>query len=137
MLNIRFNGTDTALMISPSAEDEGEDGEKADKENFVSSFKKIYKEELGLLRAGNGVVADDIEVRWLSYRSPSHNSNKSDFFFQVRGTGKPYDTLGPSVYAELKTSEARLVEDGKVDSRYSVYFDGIGWCIYRIAWSAR
>jgi len=106
MLNMRFNGTDTALMILPTDEDEeAESGDKAEKEDFLRAFKRKYKEEFGFLLEGNDVVVDDIKVR---------------------GTGKLYDTLGPSVYAELKTLEKRPVADGRVDSRHSVYFDGVG-----------
>jgi 5-oxoprolinase (ATP-hydrolysing) len=44
----------------------------------------------------------------------------------VRGIGKTFDSMGESVYSELETLKKRPVSKGKVDSRRSVYFDGLG-----------
>ncbi|KAG7087286.1 hypothetical protein E1B28_013264 [Marasmius oreades] len=104
MLNMRFEGTDTALMVLPG-DDEKVDG----KEDFLKAFKKEYKHEFGFLLEGNFIVVDDIKVR---------------------GIGKTFDTLGESIYAEMSrlrsTNSIRLAPKDKVDSRHSVYFDGLG-----------
>lgn len=45
---------------------------------------------------------------------------------KVRGIGKTFDSMGESVYSELGTLKQRPVSREKVDSRHSVYFDGLG-----------
>ena|ERR1700761_4178896 len=49
---------------------------------------------------------------------------------QVRGLGKTFDSLGPSVFATLdelkKDSRLRQVAPDEADSQYSVYFDKVG-----------
>jgi len=62
MLNMRFEGTDTALMVLPKANDG--DG----KEDFEAAFKRAYKSEFGFLLEAKSVVVDDIKVR--RFRAP-------------------------------------------------------------------
>jgi len=55
MLNMRFDGTDTALMVLPMEQDgEGEDFERA--------FKRVYKSEFGFLLDTKSIIVDDIKV---------------------------------------------------------------------------
>ncbi|KAI0056023.1 hypothetical protein BV25DRAFT_1995888 [Artomyces pyxidatus] len=96
MLNMRFDGTDTALMVLPTA-DEAEDFERA--------FKRAYKAEFGFLLDEKRVVVDDVKVR---------------------GIGKTFDSLGPSVFAELRTLQTRGVPEARASSVASVYFDRVG-----------
>lgn len=100
MLNMRFDGTDTALMVLPSPSD-SEDKE----EDFLEAFRKAYKEEFGFLLDTKNVIVDDVKVR---------------------GIGKTFDSLGPSVFKELHTLEKRPVDRSAADSVHSVYFDGVG-----------
>ena len=58
MLNMRFEGTDTALMVLP-----GEDEKDGDHEDFLKAFKRAYKNEFGFLLDGKTIVVDDIKVR--------------------------------------------------------------------------
>ena len=52
MLNMRYEGSDTALMIL-----HGEDGD------YEKEFKREYKDQFGFLLSGNiPVVVDDIKV---------------------------------------------------------------------------
>ncbi|KAI0260774.1 5-oxoprolinase [Gloeopeniophorella convolvens] len=53
MLNMRFDGTDTALMVLP----------EGDEKDFLSAFRRTYKAEFGFLLEGARVVVDDIKVR--------------------------------------------------------------------------
>ncbi|KAA1477041.1 5-oxoprolinase [Dentipellis sp. KUC8613] len=99
MLNMRFDGTDTALMILPSATQPAED------EDFEAAFKRAYKEEFGFLLDEKRIVVDDVKVR---------------------GIGKTFDSLGPSVFAELRTLQTRPVARAKASMVHSVYFDGVG-----------
>lgn len=96
LLNMRFDGTDTALMVLSSPSD-GED--------FMAAFRKAYQEEFGFLLDTKNVIVDDIKVR---------------------GIGKTFDSLGPSVFKELHTLKRRPVDRGAADSVHSVYFDGVG-----------
>ncbi|GJJ14125.1 hypothetical protein Clacol_008382 [Clathrus columnatus] len=100
LLNMRFDGSDTSLMIkcNPGSEDKEQD--------FEAAFKREYKDEYGFLLESK-VVVDDIKVR---------------------GIGKTFDSLGPSVFDELESLSPppAAVSSNKVDSRYSVYFEEIG-----------
>ena len=57
MLNMRFEGTDTALMVLPS--DKDGDGQ----EDFEAAFKWVYKAEFGFLLETKTVIVDDVKVR--------------------------------------------------------------------------
>jgi 5-oxoprolinase (ATP-hydrolysing) len=52
MLNMRFDGTDTALMVLPEAGDD-----------YLGAFRRAYKAEFGFLLDEARVVVDDIKVR--------------------------------------------------------------------------
>lgn len=52
-LNMRFDGTDTALLISSSGNDI----------DFEKDFKAAYQQEFGFLLQSR-VMVDDINVRW-------------------------------------------------------------------------
>ncbi|PFH49537.1 hypothetical protein AMATHDRAFT_147525 [Amanita thiersii Skay4041] len=101
MLNMRFEGTDTALMILP-----GEDGD----DDYEKAFKKAYRTEFGFLLDTKSIIVDDIKVR---------------------GIGKTFDTLGETVYSEAARlgaeSRTRLLSaKTHADSHYGVYFDKLG-----------
>ncbi|KAI0791315.1 5-oxoprolinase [Abortiporus biennis] len=100
MLNMRFEGTDTALMVLPTEKDG--DGH----EDFEAAFKRIYKAEFGFLLETKVIIVDDVKVR---------------------GIGKTFDNLGESVWSEIARLQTRLVDSTKkADSTYSVYFDEVG-----------
>ncbi|CCM00300.1 uncharacterized protein FIBRA_02330 [Fibroporia radiculosa] len=99
MLNMRFDGTDTALMVLPDPKDG--DG----KEDFEAAFNRVYKAEFGFLLETKSIIVDDIKVR---------------------GIGKTFDTLGESVYSEVARIERRAVNVQKADKTWSVYFDRLG-----------
>ena len=96
MLNMRFNGTDTAFMVLPEA---GEGGD------YLGAFRRTYKAEFGFLLDEARVVVDDIKVR---------------------GVGTTTDESGLSVFDELEQLSTRVVEAKSAATRHSVYFDKIG-----------
>ena len=55
-LNMRFEGTDTALMVLPNKTDG--DG----KEDFEAAFKRAYKAEFGFLLETKAIIVDDVKV---------------------------------------------------------------------------
>ena len=57
MLNMRFEGTDTALMVVTN--DNEKDG---DEEDFEAAFKRIYKSEFGFLLDTKSIIVDDVKV---------------------------------------------------------------------------
>jgi 5-oxoprolinase (ATP-hydrolysing) len=56
---MRFEGTDTALMVLPN---EKEGGAGKDGEDFETAFKRVYKAEFGFLLETKSVIVDDIKV---------------------------------------------------------------------------
>lgn len=115
-LNMRFEGTDTALMVLPETADG--DG----KEDFEAAFKRVYMAEFGFLLETKTIIVDDIKVGCCSHMFPWKDLNAK----KVRGIGKTFDSMGESVYSELETLKQRPVPKEKIDSRHSVYFDGLG-----------
>jgi 5-oxoprolinase (ATP-hydrolysing) len=55
MLNMRFDGTDTALMVVPALGPQNE-------EDFESAFKNEYKTQFGFLLDTKNIIVDDIKV---------------------------------------------------------------------------
>ena len=97
LLNMRFNGTDTALMVLPEA------GESAG--DYLGAFRRAYKAEFGFLLDEARVVVDDIKVR---------------------GIGTTGDKSDRSVFDELDQLSIRVVGAESAATRHSVYFDKIG-----------
>ena len=62
MLNMRFDGTDTALMILPNPDERIEGDGQEGGEDFLKAFKRTYKSEFGFLLEGKTVIVDDIKV---------------------------------------------------------------------------
>jgi 5-oxoprolinase (ATP-hydrolysing) len=99
MLNMRFNGTDTGLMVLPEA---------SENEDYLSAFRRAYKAEFGFLLDEARVVVDDIKVR---------------------GVGTTIDESGASVFDELEQLQAqtkKVIKAEMAATRHSVYFDKIG-----------
>ena len=61
-MNMRFEGTDTALMVLPQPKEKGGD----ELEDYMDAFKRVYKTEFGFVLEGKGVIVDDIKVTRLS-----------------------------------------------------------------------
>ncbi|KAG8975636.1 hypothetical protein FRC05_005429 [Tulasnella sp. 425] len=104
-LNMRWEGTDTAMMALGSSPRGDED---VPKEDFEDAFKKAYKHEFGFLLEGKRIIVDDIKVR---------------------GIGKTFDSLGPSVFQELAELKTNKIDHGttkKKETTTSVYFESVG-----------
>jgi 5-oxoprolinase (ATP-hydrolysing) len=89
MLNMRFNGTDTALMVLPEA---GED--------YVGAFRRAYKAEFGFLLDEASVVVDDIKVRGIGTTTDESGPSVFDELDQlrVRAVGAESAATRHSVY---------------------------------------
>ncbi|KAM0792434.1 hypothetical protein ACM66B_005111 [Microbotryomycetes sp. NB124-2] len=96
-LNMRYNGTDSALMIH-----------EPDDQSWDEAFVESYKQEFGFsLKVP--IIVDDV---------------------RVRGLGKSFDNLGPSVFDELEQLSFKLVDESSPQSQTrettSVYFEDTG-----------
>ncbi|KAG6897983.1 hypothetical protein C0992_007937 [Termitomyces sp. T32_za158] len=96
MLNMRFEGTDTALMVLT---------ESNENDDYEAAFYQAYRSEFGFVLETKSIIVDDIKVR---------------------GIGKTFDSLGESVYSEIDRLSTSQVDKSKADSTSSVYFDHVG-----------
>ena len=97
LLNLRYEGTDTALMTP-----QPEDGE-AEAHDFAAAFVKKYKHEFGFELTDKPIIVDDI---------------------RVKGVGKSFDELGTSVHEEHRSLSFQPASTPA--SSTSVYFDTHG-----------
>ncbi|KAG0060160.1 hypothetical protein BGZ89_012496, partial [Linnemannia elongata] len=93
-LNLRYNGTDCALMtLKPEA---------ADDWNFSGAFVENYKYEFGFHLPDRDIIVDDV---------------------RVRGIGKSAQSLSLSVQEEIKTLKSAPVDPSNVEGLTSIYFE--------------
>ena len=105
-LNMRFDGTDNAIMVLAPSVTDGSGVQ--DETDYETAFKRSYKGEFGFLLENKAIIVDDIKVR---------------------GIGKTFDSLGESVYEELRHIQKHDAREAlsKRDGETGVYFgDGIG-----------
>lgn len=56
---MRFDGTDTSVMVTQRSEGT----EVGREEDFGDNFKKMYKDQFGFLLEGKDIIVDDVKVR--------------------------------------------------------------------------
>ena len=98
-LNLRYRGTESALMIVRPDPNEFEGTEYEFGKSFVSS----HQQEFGFTLPDRDIIVDDI---------------------RVRGIGKANRAKDPSVDEQLKTLELHPVDTSKAAFSKNVYFDG-------------
>ncbi|KAG8896272.1 hypothetical protein FRB99_008967, partial [Tulasnella sp. 403] len=130
-LNMRWEGTDTAIMVLGSTTHCGEEGEKdKEEEDFEVAFKNAYKKEFGFLLEDKRIVVDDIKVGAIFHLMtlPSVHSLARSLSLKVRGIGKTYTHLPPSPAFQLSsfpTSTKPLAPSSSTPTT-SVYFANLG-----------
>ncbi|KAG0152176.1 hypothetical protein CROQUDRAFT_650251 [Cronartium quercuum f. sp. fusiforme G11] len=93
-LNLRYDGTDTALMILESQEPEFE---------FSKAFEDAYRQEFGFVLEEKNLVCDDV---------------------RVRGIGKSSESVGKGVSEQLSETTFTSIDGRQAPNDYqSVYFD--------------
>ncbi|KAG0274572.1 hypothetical protein BGZ95_009643 [Linnemannia exigua] len=93
-LNLRYNGTDCALMtLKP---------ETADDWNFSEAFVENYKYEFGFHLPDRDIIVDDV---------------------RVRGIGKSAQSSSLSVHEEIKTLKPKPVDASNAEGLTSIYFE--------------
>lgn len=111
-LNMRYRGTESALMIiKPSEEDAKEFG--GNQWAFGKAFVKHHRYEFGFTLDDRDIIVDDV---------------------RVRGIGKSYRYDEQTVDEQLKTLERKEVSAKKKHSEAKVYFEGgrLDTPIYRL-----
>ncbi|KAI9096588.1 Hydantoinase B/oxoprolinase-domain-containing protein [Phlyctochytrium arcticum] len=96
-LNLRYQGTDTALMTIKPAEDDNWD--------FVSGFVNQYKQEFGFTLPDRDIIIDDVRVRGI-------------------GRSQQSDEAHNTVHKQLQTIKRVAVDKHKADTTRKVYWEG-------------
>lgn len=102
-LNMRYRGTESALMVVKPEKQEAEDF-GGDEWAYGKAFIKQHQQEFGFTLPDRDIIVDDV---------------------RVRGIGKSFEGLGKTVDQQLKEIKPKDVEAGKREyKRSSVYFEG-------------
>jgi len=113
-LNMRYRGTESALMIVRPSDEMAKQKYDGKDWDFGRAFVDQHRYEFGFTLEERDVIIDDV---------------------RVRGIGKSFRNLEKTVDKQLATLERRVVDDGKVHSRAQVYFEGgrLDTPIYKLA----
>lgn len=102
-LNMRYQGTESALMIlKPGQEDANRDF-NGDEWAFGKAFVKQHEQEFGFNLPDRDIIIDDV---------------------RVRGIGKSFEGLDKTVDEQLKEIKIRDVENDECGGTSNVYFEG-------------
>jgi 5-oxoprolinase (ATP-hydrolysing) len=101
-LNMRYRGTESALMIVKPSEEEAADFE-GDDWAFGKAFVKQHEQEFGFTLPDRDIIVDDV---------------------RVRGIGKSFEGMDRTADRQLKDVKRQDVGEGKAVSKLQVYFDG-------------
>ncbi|XWW93837.1 hypothetical protein V2A60_001774 [Cordyceps javanica] len=102
-LNMRYRGTESALMIVKPTEAEAKESFNAKDWQFGQAFIKQHRYEFGFTLDERDIIVDDV---------------------RVRGIGKSFRNKENTVDEQLKTIKRQDVTDSKCHSTQQVYFEG-------------
>lgn len=102
-LNMRYRGTESALMILKPYREEAQDFYDGDEWAFGKAFIKQHDQEFGFTLPNRDIIVDDV---------------------RVRGIGKSFENSEKTVDQQLKESTARDIRVGREFRLSQVYFDG-------------
>ncbi|KAH6674154.1 Hydantoinase B/oxoprolinase-domain-containing protein [Halenospora varia] len=103
-LNMRYRGTESALMVVKPENEEVKKEYDGDDWAFGRAFVKQHQQEFGFTLPDRDIIVDDV---------------------RVRGIGKSFEGLGKTVDQQLKELKPKDVKSGdKEYKRSKVYFDG-------------
>lgn len=103
-LNMRYRGTESALMILKPTDEEAQNEYDGEGYAFGKAFIKQHEQEFGFTLPDRDIIVDDV---------------------RVRGIGKTFEGLEKTVDQQLKDIQPRDVAKGdKVYGSKSVYFEG-------------
>ena len=102
-LNMRYQGTESALMIIKPESEEAEEMFDGDKWAFGKAFVKQHQQEFGFTLPDREIIVDDV---------------------RVRGIGKSFEGLEKTVDKQLKDTKPKDIGDAKRYGIAEVYFEG-------------
>jgi 5-oxoprolinase (ATP-hydrolysing) len=103
-LNMRYRGTESALMVVKPEREDVEKEFDGDEWAFGKAFVKQHQQEFGFTLPDRDIIVDDV---------------------RVRGIGKSFEGLGKTVDQQLKDIKPKEVKSGdKGYKRTEVYFEG-------------
>ncbi|KAI9685832.1 MAG: hypothetical protein M1822_004110 [Bathelium mastoideum] len=103
-LNMRYRGTESALMIIRPTEEESKNEYSGDEWAFGKAFIKQHQQEFGFTFPDRDIIIDDV---------------------RVRGIGKTFQGLEKTVDQQLRDIKPTDLEKGKQEyDRRQVYFEG-------------
>ena len=103
-LNMRYRGTESALMVVKPEKEDVEKEFEGDEWAFGKAFVKQHQQEFGFTLPDRDIIVDDV---------------------RVRGIGKSFEGLGKTVDQQLKDIKPKEVKSGdKGYKRTEVYFEG-------------
>ena len=102
-LNMRYRGTESALMVVKPSVDEVKQGYNGDDWAFGEAFIRQHEQEFGFTLPDRDVIIDDI---------------------RVRGIGKSFKGMEKTADQQLKGLKTTQVDDKKAFTHSDVYFEG-------------
>ncbi|MDI1489919.1 MAG: hypothetical protein OHK93_001118 [Ramalina farinacea] len=102
-LNMRYRGTESALMIVRPAKEEADKSFGGDDWAFGKAFEKQHEQEFGFTFPDREIIVDDI---------------------RARGIGKSFEGLEKTVDMQLKEITPKDVADNKKHGSSKTYFEG-------------
>lgn len=113
-LNMRYRGTESALMVVKPSPEESKEHHGGEDWAFGKAFVKQHEQEFGFTLPDRDIIIDDV---------------------RARGIGKTFEGLEKTVDQQLKELKPKdLSKEDKVYGKSSVYFDGgrQETCIYKL-----
>jgi 5-oxoprolinase (ATP-hydrolysing) len=103
-LNMRYRGTESALMVVKPEQNYTENESESDEWAFGEAFIQQHQQEFGFTLPDRDIIVDDV---------------------RIRGIGKSFEGLGKTVDQQLKEIKQTDVEPGQKEyKRSKVYFEG-------------
>ena len=102
-LNMRYRGTESALMVIKPSSEEIEKDFNGDDWAFGKAFVKQHQQEFGFTLPDRDIIVDDV---------------------RVRGIGKSFEGLDKTVDQQLKEIKPKDLQNGKKYGTSKVYFEG-------------
>ncbi|KAK5074647.1 hypothetical protein LTR64_000852 [Lithohypha guttulata] len=102
-LNMRYRGTESALMIVRPSESESKNNFGGDNFAFGKAFVAQHEQEFGFTLPDRDIIVDDV---------------------RVRGIGKSFRGMSKTADQQLKEIKQKDIDQSKAYSTSDVYFDG-------------
>ena len=102
-LNMRYRGTESALMIVNPSEPESKENYNGDDFAFGKAFIKQHEQEFGFTLPDRDIIIDDV---------------------RVRGIGKSFRGMSKTADQQLKETKQKDIDTQKAHSTADIYFEG-------------